>query len=130
LAQIVPIRALLVPGLVTDRDHLMNYEAVLVDDEADIREMWTLYANEAGKKLHTFSSAEDFLLVSNQFKKDIPIYLDATLGNGMTGIEAAKQLHATGFNNVGLATGFPKEQFGDIPWLNFVSDKRPPWALP
>jgi signal transduction histidine kinase len=129
LAPIVPIRTDFVPGLVTDTCQDVNCEAVLVDDEADIREIWSLYANETGKKLRTFARAEDFLQISKRFRKEIPIYLDATIRNGMTGVEAAKELRAMGFSNIGLATGFPKERFQEVPWLDFVNDKRPPWGL-
>jgi hypothetical protein len=43
------------------------------------------------------------------------------------GEEAAKTVHALGFASVYLATGFPANKFGDMPWITAVVGKDPPF---
>jgi signal transduction histidine kinase/CheY-like chemotaxis protein len=133
LATAVPIHFAVpagLPGLVVnfEKTSSMACDAVLVDDDDAIREVWSIYADEAGKKLRAFASAEDFLQIADKFRRDIPIYLDANLKFGISGVEAAKELRSMKFTNIGLATGSPKEHFQSVPWIDFVGDKRPPWA--
>lgn len=104
-----------------------NKIIVLIDNDKMIRMIWELVAEEAGINITTYSSPTEF---SNQIKKhnkNTAIYIDSDLGNHINGEIYAKDLHAQGFTEIHLTTGYPTNQFGDMPWIKSVIGKVPPF---
>ncbi len=103
-------------------------EIVFVDDEEVIGEYWKDSAEAAGKSISVFNDPRDFMQVVHQYPKDVLIYLDSSLGNGLKGEDFAKQLYDQGYQNIILVTGFPKDRFKDVTWVKDVIGKEPPWG--
>jgi hypothetical protein len=59
--------------------------------------------------------------------KDITIYIDSNLGEGIKGEEYAKQLYKQGFSKLYLTTGYEAGSFSSMPWLAGVIGKTPPF---
>lgn len=125
LAGLVPIEVLAgpppkVPGRV---------DAVLLDDDDSLRELWRGSAAKAGKLLRTFALADELLASLDQFDKTLPIYIDSDLGDAQRpGEEIAKELFERGFTHLYLATGFAPDELQPMPWLKGVVGKRAPWG--
>lgn len=103
-------------------------DAVLIDDDAGFRLFWKEDAESVGKTLRMFSTPEAFMAHIGEFKKDTPIYVDCDLGEGkVRGDELAKELHAKGFTNIYLCTGYGPEDFPPMPWIKEIRGKASPW---
>lgn len=101
--------------------------AVLLDDDPLVHMNWKLAAKAAGVELRAYKIPEDFTAGLDALPKDIPIYIDSDLGNGIKGENIAIELHDKGFTSLTMATGRGQEEFSPLPWLN-VTGKEPPWA--
>lgn len=99
---------------------------ILVDDDALVRMNWKTAAKVNGISLKIYSNPKEFLAETGQLPKDVSIYLDSDLGDGVKGEEIAKDLHEKGFTDITLETGHPPEQFAHLPRLK-VTGKEPPW---
>lgn len=121
LAGLVPIR---ITTLVGKRERL---DAVLIDDDPLTRMTWKMAADRAGKKLRAFSTAADFLKESDAIDRRIPVYVDAELGDGAKGDVESLRIHALGFGEIYLATGYESEKFAGLTHLRGVIGKDPPW---
>jgi hypothetical protein len=102
-------------------------DAILIDNDDLIRVCWEQVAKIKQKAVVLFSTVEEFMRVSNTFKKDTPIYVDVNLSNGIRGEEVAKELSALGFCNLYLATGYDPANFSNLPFIKGVIDKYPPF---
>ncbi len=103
-------------------------EIVFVDDEEVIGEFWKDSAEAAGKSISVFKDPRDFMQVVHQYPKDVLIYMDSSLGNGLKGEDFAKQLYDQGYQNIILATGFSKDHFKNVTWVKDIIGKEPPWG--
>ncbi len=128
LADFVPIRIEAdkkqnTPSVPASSGHL----AVLIDDDELTHMNWEEAAQEHGVELKAFTDPADFLARLGEFPKDIPLYIDSELGEGIKGENIAADLKEKGFTNIRLATGHPPEKFSHLPWLKVIS-KEPPWG--
>ncbi|HOW88848.1 MAG TPA: ATP-binding protein, partial [Elusimicrobiales bacterium] len=101
--------------------------AVLLDDDVLTHMNWEMAARENGVSLETFTDPGRFMAAAEAMPKDIPIYIDSGLGDGVKGERIAGELHEKGFTNLTLATGHPPERFASLPWLRVIG-KEPPWG--
>lgn len=101
--------------------------AVLIDDDALVRISWKLAAKKSGVLLHTFATPADFLAQRRNFEKNIPIYIDSELGEGVKGETIAETFRAEGFTDLTLETGHPPEKFSAPAWLK-ITGKEPPFG--
>ena len=101
--------------------------AVLIDDDALVRINWKTSARSKGVDLAVFSSPAEFLSGAGGFPRDIPVYLDSSLGDGVKGEDIAVVLKEKGFADITLETGYDPARFAALGWLK-VSGKEPPWA--
>lgn len=119
LAGLVPIRA---TSAVKER-----WDAILVDDDAIVRQIWTFAAESAGKRLRTFSSPGEFFSELDRIDRESPIYIDQQLGDGVQGHEVSIRIHARGFSEIILATGREVAPSADLCHIKAVVGKEPPW---
>jgi FixJ family two-component response regulator len=99
-----------------------------VDDDALVRMNWKTAAKVNGISLKIYSNPKEFLAEVGQLPKEVSIYLDSDLGDGVKGEEIAKELHEKGLADITLETGHPPEHFAHLPWLK-VTGKEPPWKV-
>jgi hypothetical protein len=102
-------------------------DAILIDDDSLIRTCWEQIAEAKQKVLVLFSTAEEFMRIASTFAKDIPIYVDVSLANGVRGEDVAMKLSTLGFCNLYLATGYDPANFANLPFIKGVIDKYPPF---
>ena len=102
-------------------------DAVLIDDDELIQLLWKKSATQKNKTVRVFSSIKDCLSESTTIEKHTPIYVDYALGKECKGDKESEHLHTLGFQNIFLATGYPKEYFQEIPWIKAIVDKDPPF---
>ncbi|TBR21238.1 HAMP domain-containing histidine kinase [bacterium] len=119
LAGLVPIR---VTSGTRER-----WDAVLIDDDPIVRQIWTFAAESAGKRFLTFSSPAEFLREAERIGRASPIYIDEQLGEGVKGHEVSIRIHARGFSDITLATGREVAPAADLRYIKAVVGKEPPW---
>jgi len=102
-------------------------QAVLLDDDFLVHMNWKLAAKAAGAELKSFKTPQELIVAAETLPRDIPLYIDSDLGNGIKGEDIAKDLHEKGFTDITMATGHGAEKFSHLPWLQ-VTGKEPPWA--
>lgn len=107
---------------------LQGSEAVLIDDDRLIHNLWKNAAQDCGKRVATFFNADDFLAEYKDFSLDTPIYLDSHLGDGKRGEEVAAEIRAKGFKHIYLVTGASAEDVLPSPSIKAILDKAPPWS--
>ena len=83
-------------------------------------------AKESGKKLRTFKHPGQFFAVAADLSKEVPIYIDANLGDGIKGDDTAQRIHSLGFHTVFLATGYEPARFKHLKFLAGFIGKEPP----
>lgn len=120
LAGLVPIR---VTSGARER-----WDAVLIDDDPIVRQIWTFAAESAGKRFLTFSSPVEFLREAERIDRASPIYIDEQLGEGAKGHEVSIRIHARGFSDIVLATGGEVAPAADLRYIKAVVGKEPPWC--
>jgi signal transduction histidine kinase len=103
-------------------------DAVLLDDDALVRMNWTGTAKAKGLKVAAFHDIQEFLAAAQGLPKATAIYLDSKLGDGCRGEDIARDLHAKGFTNLYLTTGYERGSLPDMPWIKEVLGKAPPWG--
>ncbi len=101
--------------------------AVLLDDDPLVHMNWRMAARAAGAELKCFRTPEEFTAAAGALPRDIPLYIDSELGNGIRGEDIAKDLRDKGFSDITMATGHDASRFAGLPWLK-VAGKEPPWA--
>jgi hypothetical protein len=72
-------------------------EAILIDDDRLIHDLWKSAAQDCNKRITTFFSVDDFIIECPNFPTDTPIYIDSNLGNGKRGEDLASQIRDMGF---------------------------------
>lgn len=85
---------------------MKNYDAVLIDDDELVHLIWRTFANEKGKTVGLFKTYEEFLIASTNIEREVNIYVDVNLGNGVDGIQSTLKIHDLGFTCIHLTTGY------------------------
>lgn len=103
------------------------YEYVYIDDDAILRMGWEMNAKKSNVNLLTLSHADEFFKNDSKINKDLTkIFIDSNLGpNSVRGEEFASDLYQRGYKNLFLATGYPKEEFSQYPWLSIIGKSCP-----
>jgi len=106
----------------------MNTEnrAILIDDDILVREAWLMRARSANKIISVYESIESFRKVASTVSRQLPIFIDSNLGNGVKGEEFARELFGEGFTELYLATGYPASSFKTMDWIKGIVSKDPP----
>lgn len=102
-------------------------KAALLDDDPLVHMNWKLAARATGAELKSFKTPQEFLAAAETLPRDIPLYIDSELGEGVKGEDTAVELHDKGFTDISMATGHNPGKFSHLPWLK-VTGKEPPWA--
>src|SRR5262249_26315782 len=71
-------------------------DAILIDDDILVHLCWKMIAKEKQKVLALFTTSDDFMNEVASFTKDVPIYIDVSLANGIRGEEIAKKIFNMG----------------------------------
>ncbi len=102
-------------------------DIILIDDDSLLTDAWKIKGDMFGKKVTTFTNIQDFMSVSHIYKKNIPIYIDSNLGNGIKGEEVSKNLFMNGFTDLYLSTGFNSNNFEGLFWIKEIVGKEVPF---
>jgi len=104
-------------------------DLILIDDDPMTHRVWKIEARSQG--LHLLARLREGEVEWDSIPKKTPVYVDYRLGNGVSGLEVAKQLHRKGFKQVFLCTGEPARKFSGTSFLKGVVGKGFPrncWA--
>ena len=85
--------------------------------------MWAMVANTKGLNLKLFSTPEEFKEAADFIDRETPIYIDVSLGNGVSGVEFSEKVYQMGFLNISLATGYAAESIVVPPFISGVIGK-------
>lgn len=110
-------------------DPQKTHDIILIDNDEIVCSSWIFAASKAGISLLTYSSPHEFNRDSKKLLKDTPIYIDSDLDEGIKGELFAKELYKEGFTNIHISTGYPQNQFKNIPWIKSVIGKEPPFLI-
>lgn len=78
---------------------------VVIDDDKPFADTLTTYIKNKHLAVQTYYNPYDFLKDLSRYAKSVKIIIDNSLGANLTGLEIAKQLHASDYNNIYLITG-------------------------
>lgn len=102
-------------------------EIVFIDDNKTMTNLWKESAEDADIAISVFNHPQDFINTLNDYSKDTFIYIDSTLSENLKGEDIAKILYDQGYQNIILATGYPKRDFQHVTWVKDIIGKNPPW---
>ena len=104
-----------------------NKIIILIDNDNLIHMMWQMHAKKVGVQLKAFISVEEFLEFEkeNSLSKDLAIYVDSELDNGLLGEVEAEKISHLGYKNIYLATGKDAKDVNKPAWIIQVVGKRP-----
>jgi len=105
---------------------MSNFAAVLIDDDPLVHAGWTFRAERTRKEVLTLSTFAEFLEARERIPANVPIFIDANLGDDDRGEVRAQEIRAMGYEKVYLVTGYPEESFPPMPWLAGILGKTPP----
>lgn len=100
---------------------------ILVDDSQIVIDTWALRAIEKKINFKGFSEINLFLNFIENMDKNIHIYIDSNLENGIRGEDLAEMVYFKGFGNVYIATGYEKNNFNITNYIKDVVGKEPPF---
>lgn len=80
-----------------------GYDLILIDDDLMVHDLWGYAATSCGKILKAIFKLSE--IDWDSLKKDIPIFIDLNLGDGVSGVTVAQSLFEQGFQNLVLTTG-------------------------
>ena len=78
------------------------------------------------KNVATYYNAKSFYDDMDSFNKDVKVYVDSDLGNGIKGEEVARDINQKGFSEIYLCIGYRSSDFAPMPWVRGVVGKLPP----
>lgn len=102
---------------------------ILIDDDELVRLTWDSMAKKCNLNFIAVATYEELKVILNEIENNSPIYIDSQLSNGIKGELIAQELYEQGFTNLFITSGFNKEQFKNLPFLNGIKDKSPPWRV-
>jgi anti-sigma regulatory factor (Ser/Thr protein kinase) len=101
-----------------------RYDLCLIDDDTDlIHAVWASVASSKGLKIKMYSNSQEFMADAAMIDRRTPIYVDVSLGNGVSGIDVAHDIHKLGFTEINLATGYQAESMAIPPFIHRVVGK-------
>ncbi len=110
-----------------EAEGVVRKNAIFLDDNQALLDIWKLAALQADVSLSTYSKGSDFLRDLHKYSSDIEIYIDSNLGEAMQGEDFARQAYNQGYENIYLSTGYSSSDFPMFPWIKKVVGKSPPW---
>lgn len=99
---------------------------VLIDDDSLSHLTWKISAKSSNKQLLSLQTMDEFLKLEMTLPKNVSIYVDENLANGVKGQDVAAYIFNKGFTDVYLTTGHPPDQFGHLKFLKGIIGKDPP----
>lgn len=101
--------------------------AILIDNDKDVVEMWSLAALRAGINFLSFDGLGDFW--SAKIDHKTPIFIDENRGLSEPGHFLAKLMADRGYRCLFITTGnsFSEQDLSKWPWIRGVVGKVPPW---
>lgn len=78
---------------------------VVIDDDKPFADTLATYIKNKNLVVKAYYNPYDFLKDLSHYAKNVKIIIDNSLGANLTGLEIAKQLHASDYNNIYLITG-------------------------
>ena len=113
-----------------EENHLVKYDAILIDDDRDlVHSLWEMLAESSNKIIRLYESVEDFMLESSTIALTTSIIIDAKLSERNDETGYAEVIYKMGFIDVTLAQcsrGAPLLCSDNI---KLVYDKTPPWII-
>lgn len=106
-----------------------DVDFVLVDNEEMIRMTWELGASISELRCKVFSSIDELLVAAESISKNVPIFLDSNLGQGIRGQGFAQILREMGFRKIFLATSYTELHGTKIDHIDAVVGKSFEGAL-
>jgi signal transduction histidine kinase len=84
-----------------------RYDLCLIDDDKSlVQSIWEMVAKTKGHNIKMFATPEEFQTAADSIDRETPIFIDVSLGNGVSGIDFSDVVHKMGFLNINLATGY------------------------
>lgn len=108
-------------------DPPLKPDFILIDDDPLVQLSWRLAAESSNQSMLGYSNADGFFKNSDQFDLSVPVYVDVSLGEGISGEGVARKIFDLGFNNVFLTTGYEAERYRHLTFLKGVVGKSVPW---
>ncbi len=102
-------------------------EYVLIDDQEMNHSTWQTIGRIRGKSVATFFNPESFFSAAPKLDKQVKIYVDSDLGNGIKGEGVSKEIADMGFSEIYICTGYRSSDFEPMPWVRGVVGKKPPF---
>ena len=98
------------------------YDYVYIDDDILLRMTWQRKAELKNKKLLALESTLNFDEYKEKISKEFTtIYIDSNLGIGeIKGEDFAVMLRGFGYKKICIASGYGKEHFSHLPWLECI----------
>ena len=78
---------------------------IIIDDNKLFADTLATYIRNKQLDVQVYYNPHEFLKDLTRYTKGVKIIIDNSLGVNITGLEIAKQLHVSGYNNVYLVTG-------------------------
>lgn len=100
---------------------------VFIDDDKMLTSVWEREANLKSIYIKTFNRTAELKNILSSLAKNTPIYIDSNLREAISGENFAKELYEQGFTELYIASGHPREHFGDLPWIKDFVSKEPPF---
>ena len=98
---------------------------LLIDDDRLVHLNWSSYCKRNGVNFKGFNSINEFLTAAEAFDKNVSIYIDSNLGDGIKGEIESEKIFALGFLNLYLATGHDKDTINRPAWIKDIFSKSP-----
>jgi len=101
-----------------------RYDLCLIDDDQTlVGPMWAMVAASKGLKIKLFATPNEFAAEADKIEHQTPIYIDVTLGNGISGIDVAHDICKMGFTEINLATGYQADSINIPSFITRVVGK-------
>lgn len=101
-----------------------RYDLCLIDDDQELIGMvWAMEAAAKGLKIKLFATPQAFVAEADKIEQQTPIYIDVSLGNGVSGLDVAHDVHKMGFTEINLATGHQADSMLIPPFICRVVGK-------
>lgn len=100
---------------------------ILIDNDELVCLTWKARAKKQGICLKTYKSSKDFFANESKLPLGTIFFIDSELDNEK-GEDIAQTLHAQGFTEIYMASGYDKNHFSHLPFLKGVHGKTPPWS--
>jgi hypothetical protein len=116
---------------VKGRTTVLVIDAILIDDNPWVRDLWEDRGRQFGKIIRTFATYMDFVPVAAHMDRRTPIFVDLRFGgeNDWTGRKIIRRLKGLGFNSLFLATAFRLDESPEQIGVRGVVGKEPPTWL-